>query len=122
MNTELQYDKNKNLMTLKLHGPCNIHNLAEVFDEMEKHELRPGLKIFTDITDADLKDTHFDSVSLLENKLEKFLDLYLPVRKAIVAESNLEFGIARMYEMLAEKNGFDVNIFRDKSEAMKWLD
>ena len=94
--------------------------LAEVFDEMEKHELRPGLKILTDITDANLKDTHFNTVSLLKSKLEKFLDLYLPVRKTIVAESNLELGTARMYEILAKKS-FDVNIFRDKSEAMEWL-
>ncbi|MDY6857561.1 MAG: hypothetical protein SWO11_23230 [Thermodesulfobacteriota bacterium] len=121
MNTEIHYDKNMNLINQKLHGLCSIHNLAEVFDDMEKYELKPGLKILADITDADLKDTNYDSVSFLEKKLDEFLDKYLPIRKAIIVESDLEFGIARMYEMLAEKDGFDVRVFYNKSEAMDWL-
>ena len=121
MNTELHYENSTNLMHQKLHGLCSIKNLAEVFDEMGKYELKPGLKILTDITDADLKDANYNSVSYLENKLDVFLAKYLPIRKAIIVESKLEFGIARMYEMLAEKDGFDVMVFRDKTEAMKWL-
>ena len=121
MNTELHYDSSMNLMTQTLHGLCSIHNLAEVFDVMEKYGLKPGLKILADITDADLIDTNYDSVLFLENRLDEFLDKYLPIRKAIIVESELEFGIARMYEMLAEKDGFDVQVFRDKSEAMNWL-
>ena len=121
MNTELHYDKSTNLMSQTLHGLCSINNLAEVFDEMEKYGVSPGLKILSDITDADLKDANYNSVSFLEEKLDKFLDKYLPIRKAIIVKSDLEFGIARMYEMLAEKDGLDVMVLRDKAEAMKWL-
>ena len=121
MKTELQYDKTNNLMHQKLHGHCSMQNLAEVFDEMKQLEPTPGLKIITDITDANLKDTDYKSLYFLEKKLDEFLDTYLPIRKAIIVESDLEFGIARTYEMLAEKEGFDVRVFRDRSEALEWL-
>ena len=121
MTTQLDYDAEDNLMLQSLHGLCSISNLAEVFDKMDEFPVRPGLKILTDICDADLKEANYDSVSFLEKKLDEFLDKYLPVKKAIVAESDLEFGIARMYGLMSEKDGFEVNVFRKKSEALEWL-
>jgi len=121
MKTELHYDTSSNTIYQKLRGLCSIQNLAEVFNEMEEYDLSPNLNILTDISDADLKDTNYNSVSYLEKNLDKFLDNYLPVHNAIIAESDLEFGIARMYEMLAEKDGFNVKVFRNKSDAEQWL-
>ena len=121
MNTVLNYDKELNLMHQSLHGECSIRNLAEVFDEMEKFEVKPGLRILADITDANLQEANYGAVSFLEQKMDGFLDQYLPVRKAIVVESVLEFGIARMYELLAQKEGFEIKVFRDLAQARKWL-
>ena len=121
MDTDLNYDKDSNIIYQKLHGSCSILKLAHLFDEMKQFQITPGLKIFTDITDADLKDANYNSISTLEKKLDEFLDKYLPIRKAIFVDSNLEFGIARMYEMLSEKEGFDVRVFRSKTKALEWL-
>ena len=121
MKTELKYDKETNILYQALHGSCSVHNLAEVFDEIESYNPEPGLKILADITDAELIDTNYDSVSFLEQKLDRFLNKFLPIRKAIIVESKLEFGIARMYEMLSERDGFDVQVFYDKNKALHWL-
>ena len=121
MKTELKYDKDINLLYQTLHGACSVHELAQVFNEMEIYNLKPGLKILADITDADLLKANFDSVSILEKRLDTFLDEFLPIRKAILVESVLEFSIARMYEMLSERDGFDVQVFREKDKALQWL-
>ena len=121
MKVELEYNNDLNLMHQTLHGACNINELANLFDKMEEFHPRSGLKILADITDANLEEANYDSVSTLEQRLDTFLDKYMPINKAIIVESKLEFGIARMYEMLAEKVGFDVEVFRSAPEAMKWL-
>ncbi|WP_161947661.1 hypothetical protein [Malonomonas rubra] len=105
-----------------LHGACSIPDLASIFKEMRKFNIKPDLRIYTDITDADLKGANYNSVSLLEKHLDEFIDHYLPVRKAIVVESLLEFGIARMYQTLAEKDGFEVQVFKCSDEAYRWLE
>ena len=121
MKVELEYNNDLNLMQQTLHGACNINELADLFDEMEEFQPRNGLKILADITDANLDEANYDSVSILEQRLDTFLDKYMAINKAIIAESNLEFGIARMYEMLAEKAGFNVEVFRSAPEAIQWL-
>jgi hypothetical protein len=40
---------------------------------------------------------------------------------AIVAAEDVVFGMARMYEVLAERHGPSVGVFRDVLEAARWL-
>lgn len=42
-------------------------------------------------------------------------------RRAIVAEKDVDFGMARMYEMYGEANPSQVIVFRDMAEARRWL-
>ena len=42
-------------------------------------------------------------------------------RRAIVAEKDLDFGMARMYEMLRETKPDQIKVFRDMAEARRWL-
>jgi len=47
-----------------------------------------------------------------------------PTRLAIVAESDLHFGLARMYQAFREanpKSTREVRAFRDYAEALRWL-
>lgn len=43
------------------------------------------------------------------------------VRRAIVAQSDHAFGIARMYASYAERDGSTVRVFRDIAAAEEWL-
>src|SRR5262249_29539330 len=40
---------------------------------------------------------------------------------AIYAKDDLPFGLARMWQTLAEQTGWESRIFRDKSEAVEWM-
>jgi hypothetical protein len=42
-------------------------------------------------------------------------------RRAIVAESDLAFGVARMYATYADAEGASIRVFREMSEAESWL-
>ena len=43
------------------------------------------------------------------------------MRVAIVAPADAVFGIARMYQMMAEGSGNPIGVFRTTGEAMAWL-
>ena len=43
------------------------------------------------------------------------------VQRAIVASSDVAFGIARMYATFAERTGGDVRVFRELEHASDWL-
>ena len=43
-------------------------------------------------------------------------------RRALVATSDVMFGMARMFEMLREEDGDVFRVFRSMKEAMDWLD
>jgi hypothetical protein len=45
-----------------------------------------------------------------------------PVRRAIIADSPIQFGLARMFETCCEMNGQIVAVFRSYDEALVWLD
>ncbi len=42
-------------------------------------------------------------------------------RRAIVAETDIKFGMARMYEMYGEADPTQIEVFRDMAEARRWL-
>jgi hypothetical protein len=43
-------------------------------------------------------------------------------RRAVVVPSDLGFGMARMYEMLAETRGGGARVFRDYGAALRWVE
>lgn len=121
MKVELKYDDSENLMTITFHGRCSFKDNADMFDRMGEFPVRAGLKMLTDIRDANLDEDNYNSISQVEIACDVFMEKCLPVRKALIVKSNLEFGFARMYEMLAERDGLDVAIFKTEEEAIKWL-
>jgi hypothetical protein len=44
------------------------------------------------------------------------------IRRAIVANSEASYGMARMYAIASEAEGQTIEVFRDKSSAEAWLD
>ncbi len=42
-------------------------------------------------------------------------------RLALVVDSDVAYGMSRVYEARTAELGFDIGIFRDRDEAIKWL-
>ena len=42
-------------------------------------------------------------------------------RRAYVATVDLHFGLSRMAQVFAESKGVEVGVFRDRTEALRWL-
>ena len=48
-------------------------------------------------------------------------EMQVPGRAAVLASSNLIYGLLRMYEVFNEGNPAEIRVFRKPEEAMAWL-
>ena len=48
-------------------------------------------------------------------------EMQVPGRAAVLASSNLIYGLLRMYEVFNEGNPAEIRVFRNPEEAMAWL-
>lgn len=86
-----------------LRDPDFVPSFKQIFD-------------FRGVTDSELTST--DIRERAESKL--FGD---GSRRALVASSDLVFGMARMYQLLAaDENSDEIRVFREMSDAVRWLD
>lgn len=47
--------------------------------------------------------------------------MQVPGRAAVLASSNLIYGLLRMYEVFNEGNPSEIRVFREPEKAMEWL-
>jgi hypothetical protein len=83
----------------------------------------PTLNVIWDLTAGTMS-------GLSSDQLEKILDSVSPASKkrtegktAGVAPADIDFGLARMFQLLAELTGYkpSVRIFRELKEAIDWI-
>ena len=63
-----------------------------------------------------------DDVRRLSAFTEQYTSLGVPVKVAIVAPGDLEFGLSRMYEMLQVNSINLLKVFRERALAERWID
>ena len=74
---------------------------------------------FSQCTDFELSSDDINSLSQLAINASK---INPNVIMAIVAPTDLVFGMSRVYEVYAEESGFKIKVFRNKSEAESWVE
>lgn len=93
----------------------------DVFDEQPRvrgnPDFDPTFDQFIDLTAATDLDFDYSSMSAVATTT-----VFGPgVRRAIVAKTPVQYGIARMFQALSERNNQMVAIFRDHADAEAWL-
>jgi hypothetical protein len=73
------------------------------------------------MTDLARFDVGFNSVDALASRRRESR-VVGPTRTAILVMNELQFGVARMYQTLNDHPQITTRIFRDRDEAMRWLE
>ena len=88
----------------------------------ESDTFKPPMNIL-----VDLRETHSSSRSpdallrFAESVEEKLADITASTKVAVVAPKDLSFGLARMYEVLADSVHWNFVVFRAMDAALAWL-
>ena len=81
--------------------------------------LHYGLIDLTDVTELGV--TRDDVLEFVQVDMQIALNVPRALAVAIVAPSDLAFGIARMWEAFAEVTRWNTHVFRSRAEADPWL-
>ncbi len=116
-----QIDHTQSLIRTKCVGNINLQDVLGHFDELEKDpHCPPMLDVLLDFSDLEsVPDT--DQLMAVVDRMRRVGHRVKFGACAIVAKSDLLFGIARMYTVYAEPHFATARVFRDFLQAEFWL-
>jgi hypothetical protein len=120
-----QVDKSKNLTIYTLAGELTIDEIYEALKSFwEAHELT--LNILWDARSAivtNLKSSDIENIATFISQYRDRFEERKDGKAAIVASTDLQYGLSRIVEALYEIEDFPTNLqaFRTIEEAIQWL-
>lgn len=123
MPIETYIDRDKRLRTHKVSGKLDLTKLVSVLKELyESNNFDYEMDVMWDLRDADLASFTFDKIEQLRDYVTGHWGTKGKSRAALLVNSDLDYGLSRMYEMLSNgKTKSKIRAFRNLDDAMKWL-
>ncbi len=107
--------------SVRLFGVLDRADLNAVTSEVERLEDEcPPKDRVTDFTALDRIDVGFEEVFALAMRRAQ-RQVTAPIRSALVANRPVQFGFARMFQMLNDNPRIQIRIFGTLEEAQQWL-
>jgi hypothetical protein len=104
----------------RLFGVLDPTDLIDVMAEVERLEDVATKDRLTDLTALERIDVGFEEVFALAVKRAQ-RHIPKPIRSALVASKPVQFGFARMFQMLNDNPRVQIRIFGSLEEAHQWL-
>ena len=105
----------------RLSGTLDRAELTAMTEEVERLE-DAGVMLdrITDFTSVERIDVGFEEVfAVAQRRAER--RVATPIRSALVANRPVQFGFARMFQMLNDNPRIQIRIFGSLEEAQQWL-
>ena len=105
----------------RMFGVLDIKDLDAVTAEVKRLEEAGAIgDRLTDLTALERIDVGFEEVFGVALKRAQRV-IRAPVRSALVANKPVQFGFARMFQMLNDNPRIQIRIFDNRQEAEQWL-
>lgn len=120
MPIRYEIDRAKGLIRTTCWGEVRLQEVLAHFDELEDDPTRPShLDVFLDLCGM-TSPPRTPELQTAVDRIRRVSGLGFGLC-AIVADRDVLFGIARMFEVFAEDHFEKVAVFRDAAEAEDWL-
>ncbi|MFC1523277.1 hypothetical protein ACFL6N_00665 [Thermodesulfobacteriota bacterium] len=120
MPISIEYDRKNNVLYAKADGVISSKDFELYYSSLGTIGLQPHYRVLADFNEADVKLDSGEIMKLAAQR-EKKSEETGNVRIAIVAKSDLQFGLSRIYKARVLNDKVNMMIFRDKIDAIKWL-
>jgi hypothetical protein len=122
MRFHLHIDPVTRLVQKKFVGELGLDDLVRSLQvETDHPDWAPGCACLCDLSEASVRSVEAGDVRTFVATLRTHRQVYSGGRWAILAPTDLEYGMARMYLVLAEELGVEQEVFRSRREALDWL-
>lgn len=122
MSIEIKYDQNRKILSISISGKSNFDEYTSALETItSSSDYPPNIRTLWDLRKADLSSANLNSIKEIVWIRSRFKQRdYCKV--ALLAPTNLQYGISRMFQMLIEnKLPHELAIFRDYDEGEQWL-
>ncbi|MEM9175799.1 MAG: hypothetical protein AAGC67_11240 [Myxococcota bacterium] len=110
------------LVRIRRAGPVDLSDLHPTLpDLLEAHPDRRRFRLLLDYREAVFTHLTQAEIHALVSQDRVVMTQVDSIRMAIVVESDVAFGIARMYASLTMGSEIEIEVFRDLKEAERWL-
>lgn len=119
IKTKIYEDLDLTVQTVK--GPITVQDAC---DELDRYYAdRYTMLILWDLTGLDLSSLRKDQIMTLVYKVKQYAHLRKGGKTAFVLSRDIDYGVTEMYQAYAagENLEFEIEVFRDKKEALQWL-
>lgn len=121
MSVEIEYNNDKKALYVTLSGQVSIEEFSKtIIDVAESTSFSPDIRTLVDIRELDFSGINSDFLKELIT-LEKQNSKRLNTKVAYIADTDMNYGMSRMYQVLSEELPKASMIFRDYSEGEKWM-
>ena len=108
----------KQLIISHLEGELTEHDIISLRAQVMQDELfNPAYHVIDDVTGVTRLSIDMDKLQALsKNSL-----VQSHIRRALVARTDYQYGMARVYRAFSEASGHEFQVFRSIEEAMAWI-
>lgn len=117
----IHYEPEQNVLYSKAIGVIFIEDIMGYYSKIERMDLKPGYSVLADYSEA-VSDLIYDEIVAMVERQRHLHRGLRPAKIAIVAKSDIMFGLARVYAAMIEPENIEVNVFRDRTQALQWLE
>lgn len=112
---------------LRIHTITGIISTGEIMKHLRNFysspDYSPAMNSLWDLRDADFSEVKPHEIRTLMEMVKGHWGQNGSARSALLVTKDLDFGLARMYEMLMDGGtAGSVMVFRDHDEAVEWLE
>ena len=121
MAVEYRFNREKEILYITIIGSFTPEDIEKTAAYITKsNEFSPEVNTVWDIRFANFTNISLDYQEKLKNIRKRFPQRG-KAKIALVADNDLSFGLARMYEQLSAELPRKLKVFKKLNEAEKWL-
>jgi hypothetical protein len=123
MRYEFFFQKDRSIVEIRAFGQATAAGFAELNINLVEHrDWTPGMNVLGDFRKLDLSDLTIDDAQESSNFAQTLSERFGSGKIACVMKKDIDYGIARMWEMLTQNGvSVEIRVFRSISAARTWL-
>jgi len=121
MPVKIEYSNEKKALYVTLTGQVSMEEFSKtIIDISESTNFSPDIRTLVDIRELDFSEINSDFLNELIS-LEKKNSKRIRAKVAYIADTDINFAMSRMYQMLSDDLPKTSMVFRDYAEGESWL-
>ena len=118
MPIDLQLDEANHMWLLSVGERFTLEEIAKLVSETDWKQARRFLWDLRQLREGPSSNTEvIDAAQLIENTKALWRGSFV----AILVERNVDFGVARMFQVYVDEAGVVYEIFKSREQALTWL-